>query len=185
MRRRRFTVTASHPASGRTRESQILAYTPEQARRHYEVCGYTVVSVETTPRAARSKPAPGAPWSFDRKRIATAFEAMTRQPLPANLKLVSDCRGVRVNGWFSAYPSEGPKLKVHGDLSPEQANRTLWHELAHCAQYVRLGSTREWVQAWDRQRKARYGYRNRPWEIEAREWEVLAETDWLLDGDRR
>lgn len=187
MRRSRFTITGTRRYSTTSERSVILAYGPNDARSYYEARGWTVEKVERGDYRTREGTTTAArPWSFNREAIAAAFEALTGEPIPANLRLINDRRGARTRGWFQGAAAYGPPtIKVRGNLTPEQANRTLWHELAHLAQYVRLGSPQAWLKAWDAERAARHGYRNRPWEVEAREWETLADTDWLLNGERR
>lgn len=118
-------------------------------------------------------------WRWNRPAIAAAFEAISGFPLPSNLVLTSDTRGERTRGWFN-FTGGCPTIKVRSDLSYEQANKTLWHELAHLAQFLRAGSPEQWAVQHKRERKARHGYTQRPWEREAREWEHLADTDSLL-----
>lgn len=198
MRRSRFIVTLNTQDGVQQRE--VLGYSAENVRtwaeRHFGWFGFEVTSVKPKPRAARGTAPGGAftpSWAFDLRAIQEAFEAMTGASLPAGLKFEYGRRGARRRGVFEwRYHSLGRgvtlydlTVRVRRDLSPARANRTLWHELAHVAQYVRCPDDAAYVRAHVAERRARYGYLNRPCEREAREWECLAETDWLLDGERR
>lgn len=181
-RRKRFTVTCSHP-SLESQQQVILAHSAERARAWFERRGLTVFKVEQGDFRAHVERSTDRAWDFNLPAIREAFEAMAGEPLPANIRFISDRRGIRMRGWFQAHPREGtPTVKVRANLTPVQANRTLWHELGHVKQFVidHGGDQASWAREWAQIRARRYGYENRPWEREAREWECLAETDFLL-----
>lgn len=72
-----------------------------------------------------------------------------------------------------AAPGWRHRISVRRAGSDVAANRTLWHELAHCEQAERLGV--EWFhEDYMRYGRKGAGYRTNPYEIEAREWEKLA-----------
>lgn len=198
MRRRRFIITLVPHDLGDQRQVEVLGYTADSVRNYYERAHghrYRVDHVVPKPRARKgeSSAAFRPAWSFDLRAIQAAFEAMTSTALPAGLKFEYGRRGARRRGCFEWGCSgsgadaclHSLAVRVRRDLSPAQANRTLWHELAHVAQYVRCPDDATYLREHYAERRARYGYRNRPCEREAREWEHLAETDWLLDGERR
>lgn len=74
------------------------------------------------------------------------------------------------------------EIEVAAWCSPEQANRTLIHELCHHMQFHRdaKGDPTLWRLCRADMMRARHGYKQRPTEIEAREWECLAETETLV-----
>lgn len=66
------------------------------------------------------------------------------------------------------------RVGVQAHVSPERASRTLWHELAHCAQYDH-GQRPNTMAVFRAQ--GRDAYMNHPAEVEARAAEANAE--WL------
>lgn len=65
-----------------------------------------------------------------------------------------------------AFDGERHRIMLKSYLTPEQATRTLWHELTHAMQAERAGSVLAWG-AFSRAQRS-YSYSNRPIELEAR-----------------
>lgn len=122
-------------------------------------------------------------WEFDFRAIHEFADAMGFT-IPENVEFTSTFRGKRQRGSFTIWPSwaRPPRIEVAAWNCAEQANRTLIHELCHLAQFVRDadGDPQVWARRDRDERSARHGYANRPKEVEAREWECLAETETLV-----
>jgi hypothetical protein len=187
MRRSRYTVTVQRPGVGVApiERKVVLAYSADGAAQHFTRRGYHVQRVARGDYRAR-RPAPVTEsWSFNLPAIRTAFEAMTGQPLPAGLRIRHGRATKSQRGIFEASVISGLEVRVARNQTAAAANLTLWHELAHVAQYVRTGDLLAYVKQTREANSDGTGYANRAHEREAREWEALAETDWLLDGERR
>lgn len=184
-RRRRYTVYVG----GEDTPKVILAYDAMGAREFYEERGRYVHTVEpgdwrtNQARKLEALRADGR-WEFDRERIADAFEAVTGLPLPSGVRFEKGKRALRQEGAFDCKIIHGfvevTVVRIRRTLDIAAANEALWHELAHVAQYARIGDLATYIRRANAEHKARLGYENRPSEREAREWQCLAETDMLL-----
>lgn len=189
-KRTRWTVTMRHHSGVGTERQVVLAYSAAQAQEHYERQGCTVLSVSKGDYRQRHITArPTENWSFNLSAIHAAFEAMTGSRLPDGLRIVKGRATRNQKGLFEVSVIGGLEVRIARNATAADANQTLWHELAHVAQYVRHlaagGDTVSYVRHLNTANRDGTGYKNRPHEREAREWEHLAETDWLLNGARR
>lgn len=189
MRRSRFTAYTDQGPK------VILAYTVAQVQRYFEGCGYVVSRIERgdyrTARAQFNPPADGG-WKLDRAALAEAI-ALLGLSLPVKIKQTSHQGGRYgahsfrpLRGKFFRDPSRDTAaggmyhhITVKSWLSPEQAGRTLWHELTHAMQAERetaqATTMREQFQGWRfcAARGRGTAYRAKPIEVEAREHEPL------------
>ncbi len=192
-RRRRFIATLSK--NGTTCQRTVLAYNEEYARRYYERAGYEVLSVDKKPNASRAQPKPtGGGWTLDQAALDRAIEFFG---LKLNVKIGTHGRNGSTRGTYSMMPTGGSvktsgkkiygldtatgffhKIQVKSYLTPEQASRTLWHELTHAMQAERTiargGSPREIFTSWKASDRG-VRYENKPKEVEARSYEDRAE----------
>lgn len=120
-------------------------------------------------------------WTFNLDAIRAFADAMGFE-IPDHVEFSSTFRGKVRRGSLTVWPHSGRTvLEVAAWVDPTQANVTLIHELAHLAQYARTGfDPRQWQAVNADELSNRLGYRNRPTEVEAREWEALAETEVLI-----
>lgn len=121
-------------------------------------------------------------WTFNMTAIQEFADAMGFD-IPERVEFSSTFRGRRRRGSLTVWPEWDGRIRIEVAAwnDPEQANRTLIHELAHLAQFARVGfDPKEWRAMTAHELSNRHGYRNRPTEIEAREWEALAETEELI-----
>lgn len=187
-RRSRFTATITARASREIVKEVILSYDAASVEAHYTRLGYRVLAVDRgdyrtqgrrQQRNSARAASPDGGYTYNLRAIREAFEAMTGMQLPGNLRLMWGKRNAHRLGSVFAYSDGRLILRIKPNLSREQANRTLWHELAHVAQYARMGDHRAWMAM---KVPTNYGtsYLAHPIEREAREWEVLADTDDLL-----
>lgn len=121
-------------------------------------------------------------WTFDLDAIRAFADAMGFE-IPDRVQFTSTFRGRRQRGALTVWPKFDGRIRIEVAAwnDPEQANVTLIHELAHLAQFARTGfDPDQWRAVNARELSNRHGYRRRPTEIEAREWEALAETEVLI-----
>jgi hypothetical protein len=169
MRRTRFTATIISPHMGREKKV-ILAYFASEVRGYYEGKGYEVVSVTKGDyrKQAVVKGNGGGGFRIDRPALKDACELLDLK-LPVKIRFNS--RAGSTNGNYR-FKGDHHDIMLKSYHSPEQASDTLWHELCHAMQAERAGGTLEtWRQVHREQ--ARYTYRNRPIEREAR---AMSET---------
>ncbi len=147
MKRQRFTI--DHPIKGRF---VALAYSAESAEAYF--------GGKATPGDYRCM-GPGWKLSYTNLKKAKAELSISR---PVHVKQTS-----RQGGRRGAYAFRAGEhcITVKSYLTPEQASRTLWHELAHAMQAERSGSEAAWAANSDRKGP----YSKRPIEIEARSYE--------------
>lgn len=194
-RRTRWTVT--YLANGEEKTRQALGYDPDFIWDWYERRGYNLISVEKTPNRQRGTSAAKAPrdFSIDEAALAEAIEFFgIKQPVVIRFNgrlgsvagnhrfrstaLHSTAQDRREVGEAHTYH----RIMIKSYLSPENASKTLWHELTHAMQAEReageeaagFAGIRRWNQADARDRK--YSYDVRPCEIEAREHEDLHDS---------
>lgn len=173
MRRRTYDVfTVDGPPA------TVLAYDTEGAERFAlpwcERNGYTFSHVVLKPRARKRS----RTWEFDVPAIQAAMDAMgINTPMPT-LENPFAPDGQSTQGYFVATPW-GCTIRVYANNTPKRASETLWHELCHLAQHTRAATHTAWVQQRSAEHRM-YSYARRPCEIEACEWETLAETDPLV-----
>lgn len=118
-------------------------------------------------------------WTYNMDAIHEFADAMGFE-IPEKVEFSSTFRGRHQRGALTVWPWL-IRLEVAAWNDPERANRTLLHELCHLAQYARTGfDFARWHQQHKDELSARVGYLNRSTEIEAREWEALAETETLI-----
>lgn len=179
MRRSRFTAYTDQGLK------VILAYSAESVDRHYTACGYIVERVERGDyRRPRSRvhggvnPPSAAQWRLDPDALREAID-LFGLALPVKIKQTGHQGGRR--GAYSLRQDRGTRyhhITVKNWLTPAQACKTLWHELAHGMQAERFNDPaapfmvvqRAWADAPERQG----AYRNRPIEVEARSYECFA-----------
>jgi len=171
--------------AGISQERAILAYDPESVRDFYARQGYTVLSVERVKPVRRERPQ-NAPWQLNERAIQEAkkFLGITR---PIKLKVINHAS----KNWGEHRVTVGPHgvqqtITIKRWLSPEDASRTLWHELTHAMQTERAlariptGLTgRETIAHLKRQPERGYrriSYLDKPIEQEARDHEAMHEV---------
>lgn len=180
-RRTRYTVTL---ASGE--EKLILAYDAAGARDHYERRGLAVIHVVkgdlVNGPAARPQ---GGGWRIDRANLRQAIEVLgIRHPVEIKqTSRVGNQQGrhrptptggqVYIRGGKVYNPDTATGLKhsitVKSYLTPEEAGRTLWHELTHAMQAERIeGTPAQVLRALHAQYRDGTPYRHKPMEVEAR-----------------
>ncbi len=180
--RRRTRFIARLEKAGETRERAILAYDAESVRSFYARQGYTVLSVERVKPTRRERPQ-NAPWTLDERAIQEAreFLGITR---PVTLKVINHASRTMGEHRVTVGPNGVRQtIAIKGWLSPEDASRTLWHELTHAAQTERALarlpeglSGRETIAHLKRQPERGYRsvrYERKPIEVEAREHEAM------------
>ena len=169
-RRSRYTVTFSDGDKG-----VILAYAgqSDEIVKHYARMGKTVVSVVKGDHVNGPRAANGGGWSIipANYREALDFFGLT---MPVKVKQTAHQGGRYGAHSFRVGPDGRPyhHITVKSWLDPQQAGRTLWHELTHAMQAEREAAgtrtTADALRAW-RTTSARMGsYRDRPIEVEAR-----------------
>jgi hypothetical protein len=180
--RRRTRYLARLEKAGVTRERAILAYDPESVRSFYARQGYNVLSVERVKPTRSARPT-NAPWRLDERAIQEArdFLGITK---PISIKVLNHAS----RNWGEHRVTVGPHgvrqtIAVKRWLSPEDASRTLWHELTHAMQTERALaripaglSGRETIAHLQRQPERGYRsvrYEDKPIEQEAREHEAM------------
>lgn len=202
-RRTRFTATIQRPGTGVTRKV-ILAYEAASVRAHYERLGWTVLQItrgdyRTRERQqARVATRPRGGWTLDRPALAEAIELLGIK-LPVEIKQTGGQPGVGRHGAHGLRPSGG-SVRIQGGrcyntdtatgighhitvkswLTPDEAGRTLWHELAHCAQSERVmnrlpdsATIRDCIMAWHRAYRNGVSYEHKSWERDARDHEPM------------
>lgn len=160
-RRSRFTVRF---ASGDP--VVCLAYDAGFVHKYYEALGRTVTGVtkgdhRVKARAAEVKAAGG--FRVDQAALKDAI-ALLGLKLPVTLRYNSRVGNTNGNYRFTGH-SHNIMLKSYHTAA--QASDTLWHELCHAMQAERAGTMVEWNVV--QRQQARYSYRSRPIEREARE----------------
>lgn len=143
----------------------VLSYTHggaiETAQRH----GYKVLSAVTgdyrKQARAREVKAKGG-FRINRSALEQAKFIMGLK-LPVKIRYNNRVGDTNGNYEFHGTYHDVMLKRYH---TPEQATRTLWHELTHAQQAERCGD----LEIWERFRKAqrRFSYQRRPMEIEAR-----------------
>lgn len=170
-RRVRFTVNFE---DGREPEV-ILAYNAAQVQVHYAKKGLTVRVRQGDFRKAAivaQKKREGG-FRLDSAAIRDACEQLGIK-LAVRIRFNGRVGGMNGNHCF---PGGYHNIMLKSYLTPEQATKTLWHELVHALQAERDGEARPvvWAEFVGRQQR-RYTYRNRPIEIEARQMaEMMAD----------
>lgn len=188
-RRSRYTVTAQRPIVG-VKQHVVLAYDAHGARRYYEARGWTVIQV-VKGDLVNCAPAAGG-WTLDRAAFRAAVEFLgikmpvqikqtghqggrygAHQFAPARGKFMKDARLDTASGGMIH------KITVKSWLSPEQAGRTLWHELCHAMQSEQAcadaTTMRDQFMAWRFCSARGHGvaYNRKPIEVEARSYETF------------
>lgn len=168
MKRSRYTVTTQRPVLGVEREV-ILAYGPQGAREHFEGRGRVVLKV--------------AKGDY---RCVPKGNVIVNSALCEAIDLLDIKWPVRVKQTGRAGGRQGAHtlgydlvhcITIKSWLTPREAGRTLWHELAHAMQAERearnAGVTRpsDVVQVWNSCSARDGAYRKRPIEVEARSFE--------------
>lgn len=115
-----------------------------------------------------------AAWAFD----LDALNAAARE-LELRWSVIVGCAEYpagRTGGRQSNERDEGQwvhKIRVRRRGGAGEASRTLWHELAHCAQAERLGVD-EFDRQYDAHGRKGAAYWSNPFEVEARAYEARA-----------
>lgn len=194
MRRTRFTVTVLIPSHDDPQRKVILAYDADGACNYFQRRNYVVLNVERGDyrRVERRAAAPAGGFTIDRVNLAEAIDLLGIK-FPVQIKFNS--RNGATLGNHRFVPRAG-KFKVNPDLdtasggmvhrimlksylTPDQAGRTLWHELTHAMQAERESASaatmREAFEAWRfcSARGRGTTYLRKPIEVEAREHEPL------------
>ncbi len=161
-RRSRFTV---HFLDGRD-PSVILAHSADYARAYYTARGRDVGRVvkgdyRVKAREAAAKASGG--FKLDHAAVRDACDLLGLK-LPVSIRF--NGRVGNTNGNYS-FDGRKHRIMLKSYRTPEQASSTLWHELCHAMQAERAGTMADWAVV--RREEARYPYRSRPIEREARE----------------
>jgi hypothetical protein len=112
-----------------------------------------------------------AGWTVDAVALGRACNMLTlkRQVL---IRYTTVKKGTHAGKHFDRFESEHDeyyhRILLEQNRRLESANRTLWHELAHCVQSERLGVREFDKQYWDYHYSV--GYHNNPFEVEARSY---------------
>lgn len=162
MRRTRFTVFTRRPGSEEIVKQVVLAYGTECARNYYTGRGWTVLGVERGDYRKQIKAEGG--YRIDRAALRDAIDLLGIK-LPVKIRFNSRVGNTAGNYRFR---NGGHDIMLKSYHTAEQASSTLWHELTHAMQAERAGGTTETWASFHRE-QARYSYRNRPVEIEARQ----------------
>lgn len=206
-RRQRFTVEIVAPGNV-TSKQVILAYSAQSVIDHYNRRGIAVVGIEKGDfRKVRAAAKPSGRYAKNERAIREAI-AFFDLKLPVEIKLTGHQggrmgahtlslkggqvvhRGTRVYGAQTA-TSLFHKISVKNWLTPEEAGRTLWHELTHAMQAERAfaglpsdASPYERAKAWQgcAERSRRIPYSRRPIEVEAREHESMNDSLPLMSA---
>lgn len=183
-RRSRFSVTFADGS-----RKVILAYTAQGAVDHYRRLGKRVVGVVKGDYRIDAQRAEGG-WKLDRAAYREALDFLGIK-WPVEIKVTSRegsrhgahrlacVRGVVVH-----------RITVKDYLTPEQAGKTLWHELTHAMQSERcaakVAADCGWderhmpisarMEAWRETDEREGSYRTRPIEVEARKYEAYNEA---------
>lgn len=198
-RRQRWEAKLSHHTRNSVETRHILAYSAEGVRNFYERSGYTVLEVSTVRRTRTTERPANKPWRVNERAIREAAEFLGLT-LPVRIKPTNHAGGRY--GCHELRP-EGPGVRIkNGRIygienatglfhhitakawrSAQEANETLWHELAHAMQAERelsklaapwdaLDGLRAWAACADRGRGTAYA--RKPVEREARSYEQFA-----------
>lgn len=117
-----------------------------------------------------------ADWRLDIDAVRQACEFLEIAHVRVIVNQITSLRGRKIIYGRAAAPVDGEHaISVARWLTPEQASRTLWHELVHVAQYERTGKSPGSGRVLrDRGFDAYYAH---PAEVEARASEC--NHDWL------
>lgn len=178
-RRTRFTVLLA----GDNVPKVVLTYSADDARYYYAKRGQTVVKVtrgDYRKKARAREAAKSGGFTINQAALREAKEILG---LKWPVQVRTHARHGSVNGNYRCELTGGGdyyhNIMIKSYLTPEQATKTLWHELTHAMQAEREGSYAGWVLKHEQEHK-RYSYRVRPIEIEAREMsDMMAPTHSL------
>lgn len=163
-RRTRFTVHIRRP-DGEIIKQVILAYSAESARVYY-ARRHDVVRVERGDYRQRARNAAiraNGGYRLDPRALRDAI-ALLGLRIPVKIRYTSRVGATNGNYCFKGTHHDIMLKSYH---TAAQATETLWHELTHAMQAERAGGTTEtWADV--RREQARYAYRRRPIEVEAR-----------------
>lgn len=189
MRRTSFTAYLEDREDGLCYERICMAWNLDQVKAYYEESRprARVIRVSPTPKRKTSAPM----WEANQARLLRAYKTLDiRWP-------------VQIRRTCSKQHQGAHKLKIHGNqatpthmivvdksLTPYQASRVLWHELAHAAQSERVArsvvalNARAMGAAWRgaNLRSRKIPYSKRPCEVEARYVENLHLDDILTSA---
>lgn len=144
----------------------ILTYSAADARTYFERRGYKVSRVGKgdvrKQIRARQTQAEGG-YRIDQKALKDAI-AILGLKLPVRVR--QHARVGNTNGNYR-HGVTHHNIMIKSYLTPEQASKTLWHELTHAQQAERAGDYAGWTLESQQQRRS-YAYWNRPIEVEAR-----------------
>lgn len=171
MRRTRYRFRVIH--GDQEFERHILAYDRFSAEAYFRARYDTVEYLGTGTRSV--SPASAAKWRLDPAALREAIDFLGLT-LPVKIKQTGHQGGRRGAYWLRQVARQRyHHITVKNWLTPEQACRTLWHELAHAMQAERYNDpSAPFVvvqQAWANAPERRGAYRNRPVEVEARSYE--------------
>jgi hypothetical protein len=165
-RRNRFRATIAN-RDGSTRQIDLLVYGgKDEALALAEVKGFRVLECLS---ADELKAAGG--FRIDRAALREACEFLG---ITGNVEVRFNARAGRTNGNYRRRYGKHD-IMVKSYLTPAEASKTLWHELAHAMQAERVEAEGgEWGTHSRAQR--RWSYSVRPIEVEARSYEQYAEA---------
>lgn len=185
VRRKRFQATVSYD-DGPPRTMGVMAHTAEGARNCFESAGYSVFSVSAVKRRRTRGVGTPPKWQVDQRALESA---MKKLGVTWKVRITRTSSRSKLGAHRLRYrePAHRPQHSITVDklVSPTEATRILWHELAHAAQAERAAvqfarecgyedasalNGRECLRAWREvdARSRRYSYKERPIEIEAR-----------------
>lgn len=158
----------------------VLAYTLEGAKQALVQKGYGAVSIAPH----RREDIQGGGFKIDQAALKAAqdFLGLT---LPVKVRHSSKLGATQGNYRLSHRRGNHHNVMLKSYLTPEQASKTLWHELAHAMQAERACKTagvsptdRAALLAWSAtpERAKGTGYYKKPIEVEARAHENYAAT---------
>lgn len=173
MAQRRARYAAILIRDGATKNIHVMAYDHAGAvatlERYADRNGYTIAGGSVERVQKRNAGAIVHRWEVDARALAAAkHELSLTWPVKIRRTTGQTQRGrYTIRGGVHT-------ITVSHAIPVEQANRTLWHELAHAAQAERIGNATDWAAEVHRQAR-RHRYRSRPFEIDARAHEHHAE----------
>lgn len=173
-------------------DMHVMAYSREGAEKLLQANGYEYKAVVPYAAVVRKMARENGSYRINQRAVNDAIQFLGIK-LPVRIRYSSKVGGTRGNHLpqKSGGRIQGPafhNIMLKSYLDAEQASKTLWHELAHAMQFereavaagIRMTDPQARVHWYEVKQKDRgIGYRNKSYEVEAREYETFAATDPL------